>query len=82
MLRSASTLGSAEPLVDLLYDFLSPLNACSNQLVTPWASLWSAEQVICRLHVQACENRCHNPDDPFATFIHCRIVAGSPSLRL
>jgi hypothetical protein len=48
----------------------SPLNACVNQLVRPWASLWSPEQVISGLHVQARKNRSHDSDHPFAAFVH------------
>jgi hypothetical protein len=51
------------------------LNACSDQLVRPWASLWSAEQIVSRLHVQAGENRCHQSDDPLPALIHSGILA-------
>jgi hypothetical protein len=35
-----------------------------------WASVWSSEEVISRLHVQACQNRCHDSDHTFAAFVH------------
>lgn len=57
-------------LVDLLHDLLSPLNACGDEFVSPWASLRPAEQIISSPHVQARQNRRHNPDYPFAAFVH------------
>jgi hypothetical protein len=55
--------------VNLLDDLLSPLNARRDQLVSPWASLGSAEQIISGLHVQTGENRCHDADHSFPAFI-------------
>src|ERR1019366_6875300 len=52
------------------HNTLCPLNARVNQLVRPWASLRSSAQVIGGLHVQARKNRSHDPDHPFAAFVH------------
>jgi len=49
-----------------------PLDACLDELVHPWAPLWRPEQVICRLHVQARKNRCHDSEHSLSTFIHGR----------
>lgn len=57
-------------VVDFLHDLLSPLNACSDQLVSPWASLRPSEQIVSRLHVQASEDRRHHSDDTFAALFH------------
>jgi hypothetical protein len=64
------SLGVPKCSVNLLHDLLSPLNAGRDQLVRPWASLGSAEQIVSRLHVQAGENRCHDSQHALATFVH------------
>jgi hypothetical protein len=56
--------------IDFIHDLLCPLNARGNQLVCPWASLGSAEQVIGSFHVHARKNCSHDPDHAFAPFIH------------
>jgi lecithin:retinol acyltransferase len=71
----------AEPLVDLLHDLLSPLNACSDQLVTPWTSLRTSEEIVSRLHVQTGEDRSHDSDDTLAALVHLGIVQCSPLFR-
>ena|ERR1039458_8969290 len=61
---------SSAPFVDLLHDLLSPLNACGDQLVRAWASLWPSEQIVSRLHVQAGKDRSHQSDHTFAALVH------------
>jgi hypothetical protein len=68
--ESRSNMTSSAPFVNLLHDLLSPLNACGNQLVSPWASLRTSKQIVSRLHVQARQNSCHHTDNTFAAFIH------------
>src|ERR1700674_2669299 len=58
--------------VNLLHDLLSPLNARRDQLVSPWASLGSAEQIVSGLHVQTGENCSHDSQHSFTTFVHGR----------
>jgi hypothetical protein len=36
-------LVSVLPSIDFLHDLLCPLNTRGNQLIRPWASLWSSE---------------------------------------
>ena len=59
-------------IINFLHDPLGPLDARIDELVRPWAPLWSPEQVVCRLHVQARKNRCHDSNHPFSTFVHGR----------
>ncbi len=59
-----------ELTINLLHELLRPLNAGRDQLVRPWASLGSAEQIISGLHVQTGENRCHDPEHSSASFVH------------
>jgi len=59
-------------IINLPHDPFRPLDACVNQLICSGTSLWCPEQVVCRLHVQARKNRCHDSDQPFSTFIHWR----------
>jgi hypothetical protein len=56
--------------VNLLHYPLSPLNACGDQSISSRTSLRTSEQVICRLHMQARENRSHYSDDTLPAFIH------------
>ncbi len=58
-------MGLAEHVVNLLHDFLRPLNRGTNQLVRPGTSLWPSKQIIGGLHVQTGENRCHDADHSF-----------------
>lgn len=60
--------------VDLLHDPLGPLNACRDQLVGSRAALWSSEQIVCCLHVQARQNCSHDPQHTLAAFIHPGIL--------
>ena len=60
---------------------LCPLDARVNQFVRPWASLRRPEQVIGCLHVQTRKNRCHDPDHPFAAFVHPGTIPLSPCVR-
>jgi len=71
----------AEPLINLLHDLLSPLDACGDQLVRPWASLWLSEQIVSRPHVQTGEDRSYDSDHPFAALIHIATVAFFPWRR-
>jgi hypothetical protein len=43
---------SSAMFVNPLHDFLSPLNARSDKLVRPGASLRASEQIVSGLHVQ------------------------------
>ena len=56
--------------VNLLQDFLGPLNARFYQSVGSRAPLWASEQVISRSHVKAGEDRSHNPDHTFVALVH------------
>jgi len=67
--------------INPLHDTLGPLNARINQLVRPCASLWSSEQVICRLHVQTRKNRCHDSDHSFSAFVHLGTIPCSLCVR-
>jgi hypothetical protein len=69
-------------VVNLLHDSLSPLNARIDQLVCPWASLRTSEQVVSGLHVQACENRSHDANYTLASLVHGGIIAASYFIRL
>src|ERR1700733_2200984 len=81
-LQSYPASGVIADFIDLLHDLLSPLNACGDQLVRPWASLRPAEQIVSRLHVQTGENRGHDPEHPFASFVHRGSLADSLCIRL
>ena len=56
--------------VDLFHDLLSPLDARIDELVRSRASLRRSEEIVCRLHVQARKNRCHDSNHALATFVH------------
>ena len=71
--ESRSNMIPSATFVYSLHYFLSPLDACGDQLVRTWASLRPSEQIVSRLHVQARQNRCHDPDDSFAALVHVRI---------
>ena len=60
--------------INLSHDLLCPLNACSDELVRPWASLRPAEQVISGLHVQTRQYRCHDSDHTFAALVHPSMI--------
>jgi hypothetical protein len=70
-----------ENIINLPHDSLCPLDACSNQLVSARTTLWSSEQVVCRLHVQARKNCCHDSDHAFSALVHGRSIAYSPFVR-
>jgi hypothetical protein len=53
------TASPRKHIVNLPHDFLCPLNASGDEFVAPWASLRTSEEVVCRLHVQARKNSCH-----------------------
>ena len=61
-----------ESLVNFLHNPLSPLNTSVDEFVRPWAPQLTPEQVVSGAHVQARENRSHDPDDTFAALIHER----------
>jgi len=61
--------------IDLLHYLLSPLNARLDELVGSWAALWASEQVISRSHVEAGEDRSHDPNDTLTALIHQSILA-------
>ena len=68
-------------IINLLHDPLGPLDARVNQLICSRTALWRAKQIVCRLHVQACKNRCHDSDHAFSAFVHWRSIAYSPFVR-
>jgi hypothetical protein len=59
-----------EHIINLPHDPLGPLDARFNQLICSWTSLWSTEQVVRRLHVQARKNCCHDSEHALSTFVH------------
>jgi hypothetical protein len=56
--------------VHFLHDLLRPLHARRDELVRSGTALWAAEQIVGSLHVQAGEDRCHDPDHAFAALIN------------
>jgi hypothetical protein len=60
---------------------LTRLNTGINQSICPWASLWSAEEIIRRLHVQGSQDRCHDSDHSFTPFIHPGTITYSLCVR-
>jgi hypothetical protein len=68
--EQSSTSRSGEPVVNPLHNSLRPLDTCSDQLVRPWASLWTSKQIVRRLHMQTREDRGHHSDHAFAAFVH------------
>src|ERR1035437_7384847 len=61
-------------IINFLYDPLGPLDARIDELVRPWAPLWRPDQVVCRLHVQARKNRCHDSEHALASLIYSGIL--------
>jgi hypothetical protein len=68
--------------VNLLHDPLGPLNTSGDQLVGSRASLRCPKQVVRCLHVQARQDRRHDPDHALSALIHRERLAYSPFVRL